>query len=435
MKVLLLDNDAEGMGLDLAMRSHEAGHEVKYALPTTKPYGDGLIEKVDDWEAEMDWAELIVLTGNATYAGKLAEYFGRGYPIFGANAKAAELELDRAKGQEVLAAAGIETIPYQVVESAQEAIDLIVDTGQAYAMKPWGGEADKAMTCVASTPDEAIFTLQKWEADGKFKGHLMMQERVKGVEMGIAGWFGPAGWSQVIEESFEHKKLMNDDYGCNTGEQGTVLRHVTQSKLFDMILAPITDYLHECNYVGCCSVNCMIDKRGTPWPMEWTNRLGWPAACIMQEVVQGDPIQWMYDLLHGEDTLRVSTKVAVGAVLTHGDYPWCHDPAGTWEGFPIYGLTDENYGHVHFQQVKAGSAPKLVDGAIKQAQAIVTAGCYVLVATGSARTVSGAQDACYEVAKALDWPSDVMMRTDIGSRLEKELPLLQKHGFAAGMRF
>src|SRR5580704_10565680 len=131
MRLLLLDNDAEGMGVDLAMRSQEAGHEVKYALPATKPYGDGLVEKVEDWEAEMDWADLVVLTGNSTYTGKLAEYFGRGYPIFGANAKAAELELDRAKGQEVLKAAGVETIPYQVVESAQQAIDLICETGEA----------------------------------------------------------------------------------------------------------------------------------------------------------------------------------------------------------------------------------------------------------------------------------------------------------------
>jgi len=439
VKILLLDNDGEGMGVDLAVRSQESGHEVSYWLPTKKgeqlPYGDGLVNKVDDWEEAIEGQDLVVLTGNSTYSGKLAEYFGRGYPIFGANAKAAELELDRAKGQEVLAEAGIETIPYQVVESAQEAIDLICETGEAYAMKPYGGEADKSMTCVASTPDEAIFTLQKWERDGKFKGGLMMQERVTGVEMGIAGWFGPAGWSKVIEESFEHKKMMNDDYGPNTGEQGTVLRHVTESKLFDMILSPLTDYLHQLNYIGCCSVNCIIDKKGTPWPLEFTNRLGWPAACIMQEVVQNDPIQWMHDLLHGEDTLNVSPKIALGVVLTHGDYPWCHDPAGTWDDFPIYGITKDNYRHLHFQQVKAGTAPSLINGKIEHVSEILTAGCYVLVATGSARTVSAAQDECYEVARSLDWPSDVMMRTDIGNRLEKELPLIQKKGFAMGMKY
>jgi len=434
VKCLILDTDAESMGLDVALRAQDAGHEVRYWLPDENgalPYGDGLVEKVTDWD--MNWPDLIVTTGNSTYGDRLEEYFEKGYPIFGANLEGASLELDRAKGQEVLSQCGIKTIPYTIVDSAEEAIELIRTTDEPYAMKPHGGEADKALTCVASTPDEAIFTIQKWEKDGKFPEGLMMQERVDGVEMGIAGWFGPAGWNAAIEESFEHKKLMVDDYGPNTGEMGTVLRHVSQSKLFDLILEPLTDYLHSIKYVGCCSVNCIIDRYGNPMPLEFTNRLGWPSFCITQEIVQGDPIQWMLDLLHWTDTLQVSTKVAMGVLLAHGDFPSCEDPADVWTGFPITGITDENYSHLHFQQVCSGTAPKLIAGKIKEVNAMVTAGTYVLIAGGSGKSVSEARDATYAVAKSLDWPSDLMLRTDIGVRLKKDLPIIQDFGYAEGM--
>lgn len=383
----------------------------------------------------MDWADIIIPIGNSTYAPQLVEYFGKGYPIFGTNTKSAELELDRAVGQEVLKDHGIETIPYSVVDSPEEAIDLVSKTGVGYAMKPWGGDADKSMTCVAKDANEAIYTLTKWKESGKFKGQLMLQELVEGVEMSISGWFGRGGWSAVMEEAFEHKKFMNDDLGENTGEMGTVIRHVPRSKLFDIVLEPLTDYFHMCDFVGDASVNCIIDKSGTPWPLEFTMRLGWPDFCIRQEVIKGDPIEWMSDLLEGRDTFKVSTDIAVGVVMTHGDFPKGKDPPGTHCGAPIFGVTTDNYGHLHFQQMERGKAPLLTGGKVKQTSMYLTGGTYVMVVTGSGKSVQKAAAAAYETVGEIWWPGNVMYRTDIGKRLEKDLPLVQKHGYAEGMRY
>jgi phosphoribosylamine--glycine ligase len=439
MNLLLMDTDGEGMGVDLAIRAQEAGHEVRYWLPTETsgeqpPYGKGLLDRPDDWESSMDWAELIVTTGNSTYAAPLAPYFGKGYPIFGANQKGAELELDRSKGQMVLEEYGIQTLPYEVVDSVDDAVKFILSEGPC-VMKPWGGDADKSMTCVPRDEDEALFTLRKWEKDGKFKGQLMLQEKVDGIEMGVAGWFGPGGWNEALEESFEHKKFLNDDLGENTGEMGTVLRHVPESKLFNEVLNPITDYLHRIKYVGCCSVNCIIDKKGRPWPLEFTNRLGWPAFCITQEVVKGDPIQWMFDLLEGKDTLEVSSHVAMGILMAHGDFPKGKDPTGTWAGYPINGISKQNLEHLHFQQVMRAKAPIVVEGKERNIDGPATAGCYVMIVGGHGRTVRSAQDDVYEVANEIRWPGNVMYRTDIGDRLQRELEILQGFGFAGGMKY
>jgi phosphoribosylamine--glycine ligase len=322
-----------------------------------------------------------------------------------------------------------------VVNTVEEAIQFVLKTDKPYAMKPWGGEADKAMTYVAKEPRDAVFTLEKWKREGLFKGSLMMQEKVDGVEMGIAGWFGPGGWNTALEESFEHKKFLNDDLGENTGEMGTIIRHVKKSKLFDLMLEPLTDYLHMCKYVGDCSVNCIIDAKGTPWPLEFTMRLGWPDFCIRQEVIQDDPVEWMLGLLYGQDTLKVSSAVAAGVLMTHGDFPKSKDASDIWSGYPIYGITKGNIKHLHFQQVQVGKAPVVEGGVLRRETSYLTAGSYVLVAGGSGPTVKSAADKAYGVAWDIKWPGNVMFRTDVGKRLKKELPLVQKHGFAEGMKY
>ena len=66
---------------------------------------------------------------------------------------------------------------------------------------------------------------------------------------------------------------------------------------------------------------------------------------------------------------------------------------------------------------------------------IETAGDYVCVITAAANTVSQARQAAYARVKSLDIPGGVAVRDDIGERLSKQLPELQKHGFASGLTY
>lgn len=447
MRLLVLDLDGEGCGVDLAIRAQNADHNVGYYLPPhaggdERLYGKGMVQRIQDWEKEIGKADLTVLIGNSTARDRLAPYFGRGLPIFGTNDRSAALELDRGLGQRVLKEAGVDIIPYKIVDSSSEAIELICKTGKPYAMKPWGGTTDKSMTYVARSPDDAIFTLQRWEQQGLFEGQLMMQEKWDGVEVGIAGWFGPGGWCAAIEESFEHKKFMNDDKGENTGEMGTVIRHVRRSVLFDRILDPLTDYLHSVNYVGDCAVNCIVDRRGRIGPLEFTMRLGWPDFCIRQSLILGDPVEWMAELVNGRDAFEVSTDIAVGIAMTHGDFPRGgpgdtrpKDALDHWSGYPIYGLPSDPTTRVAWQQVMAGRYPTVRGKKVAMVTDVVTAGNFPMVAMGKGKTVTKAAEEAYGIADQLKLPSNLMYRTDIGNRLEDDLPELQKHGIAQGMKY
>jgi len=432
MKVLIIDTVGSA-GLDLAMRAQDHGHAVRYYnLPKEWDTGEGLVDRVEEWEPLMDWADLVVPTGNNLYEAALAPYFGKGYPIFGANAKGAELELDRELGQRVLEEHGVQVVPYHTVKDIDEALGIVCETRKAYAIKPWGGTTDKALTCVARDADEAVFMLKRWQADG-LDGQLMLQEKINGVEMGIAGWFGPGGWSAALEESFEHKKFLVGDLGCNTGEMGTVIRHVKRSRLFAEVLEPVTDYLHAINYVGDCSVNCIINDDGA-WPLEFTCRLGWPDFLIRQAVIESDPVEWMADLLRGTDSLEVSTDIAVGVLLVHGNFPGEGEDK-YWSGYPISGMSREIQHQLHYQQMKFGTIPTLINGEVKDVPADVTAGNYIMVVSGTGRTVRSAQKDAYGAIRQLAIPSNLGYRTDIGDRLADDLKELQAGGYARGMEF
>jgi phosphoribosylamine-glycine ligase len=66
----------------------------------------------------------------------------------------------------------------------------------------------------------------------------------------------------------------------------------------------------------------------------------------------------------------------------------------------------------------------------------VTAGDYVCTVTGLGDTVKDASERCYKTIKdKIDIPNSIMYRTDIGERLEKQLPELHKMGYCTDLEY
>ena len=430
MKVFILD--IGGCGLDYAIRMQWAGHEVRLFYTPNKHtnVGRGLVHRVNEWEPHMKWADLIVMTDLHKYEEKLEYYFKNGYPIFGTNISSAELELDRELGQHILDKCGLQTIPFTKFSRIPDAIKHVLDAGDdaRFVSKPCGN-GGTAMSYVSKSAKDMIYMLERWDRGGKLKGDFILQEFCGGIEMGVGGWFGPGGFNEVIEENFEHKKLMNADKGPNTGEMGTALKYVADSNLFNETLAKCSDALHALKFVGNADLNVMINKDGI-WPMEWTMRMGWPAAMIQLSLHKSDPAQWMLDLLHGKDSLKVRYDTAIGIVVAIPDFPYSHLTGKEVEGIPIYGINKGNIEDIHFNEVMAGESPFVEGGAIKREEIFVAAGDNLLTIVGRGPSVSKASERAYELVDQVEIPNSPLYRTDIGCRLEKQIPELQKLGFA-----
>lgn len=441
MRVLFIDRAGDG-GLDVAMRAQDAGHSVKYFLrdfdPLKRPIGKGLVELVDDWRKWAHWADLIIALQNDLYMQELERLRAEGCLIIGGNPESASWESDRSRGMQVFKTAGIPVPAYREFTEYDVAIRYVNNHHAAFVSKPSGHCDDKALSYVAKSPADLIYMLERWKRAGKRTGlEFILQEKIEGVEFAVGGWCGPAGFAPGWEENFEHKKLMPGDKGPNTGEMGTVMRYVRDSKLARQVLQPLEDRLIEIRYVGNIDVNCIVDGSGHAWPLEFTTRCGWPAFNIEQAIFATDPIEFLAGLADGHPPRGAHhyDRIAAGVVMAIPDFPYSHATRKEVIGVPVYGLTPELMEHVHPCEMMMGEAPHELGGRIVNGPCLVSAGDYVLVATGTGATVREASRGAYRVLDKLSMPASPFWRNDIGGRLAKDLPKLQAHGYASGMEF
>lgn len=418
------------------MRCEAQGHEVRVFMGPSKdgsryPIGDGLLTKVADWQGSMKWADLILTSDNVKYTRELEGYRRAGYPIFGPNMEGTNWELERGTGQDVFEDHGIGCLPSTIFKTYDEAIAFLnKNPEKRYVSKPTG-DADKALSYVSKSSQDMMFMLEHWKRKLTKKVPFLFQEFTPGIEMAVGGWMGRNGFLSHFLENFEFKKLMPGEVGVNTGEMGTAMRYVTaeESLLARTVLLPLEAALIRIGYTGYIDVAVIIDKKGNPWPLEFTSRPGWPLFQI-QQALHPDPCQWMLDSLNGRDTFKPFDDIAIGVVVAMPDFPYSHMTRKDVTGFPVWGISTKNRFNVHPCEMMLGEAPCLENGKIKTKPMLVTAGDYVLVVTGTAPTVSEAKDEAYATLGQLEIPNSPIYRIDIGCRLEKQIPELQSLGYA-----
>ncbi len=333
--------------------------------------------------------------------------------------------------------AGIPIPPYRQCATLDEAIAYAAKRDEGMAAKPCGDVTDKSLSFVAKTGREMVWRLQRWKREGrKFPQGLILQDRVEGVEFAVGGWIGPGGFAEGFEENFEEKRLFAGGIGPNCGEAGTVMRLAKSSRIADRVLRPFEDRLVQLGYVGNVDVNCIVDEEGTPFPLEFTVRFGYPAINIELALHRGDPIEFLAGVAEGKaPRTRALNEVAVGVVMALPPYPWGHEKRDEVVGVPIWGVVPSIADRLHFCNIMAGDTPEIEGGRIGNERGLVTAGSYVLVSAASGDTVVEARTKALRAIERLTIPASPFYRNDIGTRLRREIDELNRHGFAVGMRY
>jgi phosphoribosylamine---glycine ligase len=435
----LLVVDPWGDGLDVAVRAQADGHDVRYfvrASEENKNVGVGFVERVEDFRPWIIWADVVFAVDNTLYVRDLSNARRAGHRgIICPSETTTEWETNRSAGQAVFKRAGIDTLPFREFHDYDAAIKFVKKHDRRFVSKP-SDEADKALSYVAKSPEDLVYMLERWKKLGKLKAPFILQDFVSGCEMAVGAFYGPGGFSLWCE-NWEFKKLMNNDLGVATGEQGTILRFVSASKLAKKVLAPLERMLAQENYVGYIDVNCIIDDAGEPWPLEFTCRPGWPTYNIQLALCKGDSAQWLLDLTKGKNTdIWIRNRLAAGVVLSIPDYPYSNFTKKEVNGIPIYGIKPSLWKHVHMAEMMlAEDVPIRAKDQIVNGPCPATAGDYVLIMTATADTVRDATNACYRRLELLNVPNSPMYRTDIGRRLAKQLPKIQSQGYATSMLY
>jgi phosphoribosylamine--glycine ligase len=447
-RLLIIDTCSNA--LDLAMRAQEYGHEVLYydknrSDGSHRMAGRGIVPKLIDFDLlrkkYIGWSTIIFCPDNVMYLDLLEPYRKLGYPIFAPSVEAADWELDRAKGQAAMKAAGIKTIPGVEFHDFAEA-SKFVQKHQTYTVCKPSGDANKVLSYVGDDAACLVYMLEdRWPKNEKYvhdaKEHgFILQEKKVGTEFAVTGIFGPGGWADCWFENVEFKKFMDGDLGPTTGEMGTAVIAVKQSKLADIALKPVTKQLEALDYVGYIDISGCIDDTGEFWPFEYTVRPGWPIHHNIAALMRGDPVKWMVDLLNGRNTMDVVFDTAcISVVMTIPDFPVSKLTGREIIGIPVYHAGDRE--HVHLSGVMMEDIPTQVGDKVVRLPGYVTTDDYVLCVTGTGETITAARHSAYSAIRKIKLASnDPEYRLDIGKgRFVKQLPEIQRHGFAKGFRF
>lgn len=397
--------------IDLAWTIVKEGHEVRYHTENTdiQEIGDGFVEKVNDWQNSVDWADIVVFDhiGKGLVAKELRE---QGKLVIGGVPYTDQLEHDRSFGQEELKRHKIRIVPYETFTSFQEAIEYVQHNPSYYVIKPSGAAQNlKQLLYVGMEEDGAdvIRVLRAYEKTwGDFIDVFQLQKRVTGVEVAISAFFNGKKFIQPYNVNFEHKKLFPGELGVSTGEMGTSAFWTPKSPLFDAMLGKFEERLMQEGYVGPIDINSIVNANGI-YPLEFTCRFGFPMLYIMQEGILEPMGEFFHKLASGQDfMIRTKRGYQVGALIVVPPFPFV-DPK-TFESFSdgaVVVFKKKSMEGIHIQDVQLIEEEWLVTGEEGIA----------LVVTGSGSTMREAQKQMYtRIQNVLI--NNMYYRTDIGDR-------------------
>lgn len=415
----------DGLISDIAWQVVKEGHEVKYFIESEseREIADGFVPKVDDWEREVDWADLIVfddVLGQGKQARALRE---RGKLVVGGSPYTDKLEDDRGFGQQELKAAGVRIIPQENFTSFDDAIAYVRENPNRYVIKP-SGEAQnlKQLLFVGEDEDgkDVLQVLEDYKrAWSERIKEFQLQRRIVGVEVATGGFFNGSEFVYPINVNFEHKKLFPGDIGPSTGEMGTTMFWSEPNKIFNNTLKRMEPRLREERYVGYIDVNCIVNSNGI-YPLEFTSRFGYPTISIQQEGML-TPIGELFMRLADGSLKQFKTRSGfqIGVRVVVPPFPFKDMEtflSNSKDAVIIF--KKPNREGVHIEDVKLANDEWLVTG---------TSGV-VLIVVGMGPTMRQAQREAYNRIDNIMIPN-MYYRKDIGDRWFEDSDRLHNWGY------
>jgi phosphoribosylamine--glycine ligase len=414
----------EALSIDLAHVLQQEGNDVKFFVQsaTEKDVGDGFVEKVDSWEDQVEWADVIVFddTGFGRTADKLR---AEGRKVIGGSAYTDRLENEREFGQQELAKADVSVLPNWNFSDFEEAIKFVQDTPGRYVIKPSGkAQNEKELLFVGQESDgnDVINVLAHYKKNWSNKIKIFqIQQFSAGVEVAVGAFFNGKEFARPINVNFEHKRLFPGNIGPSTGEMGTLMLWIQRSRMFDLTLEKMKENLAASGYVGYIDINCIANGTGI-YPLEFTSRFGYPTISIHMEGITSKWGKFLHSLARGENVeLNTKKGFQVGVVVAVPPFPFNDDR--TFRKFSEDAtilFKSQNLDGIHLGEVKREGNDWRIAGRSG----------YSLVVTGSGNTTLEARDQVYRRVANIMIPN-MFYRTDIGSGWVRDSDLLLSYGY------
>ncbi|MSR76222.1 MAG: phosphoribosylamine--glycine ligase [Candidatus Ryanbacteria bacterium] len=413
----------ESLSGDLAWQVAREGNEVKCYIDRQddRDVYDGFLEKVDDWKAHKDWADVIIC--DDTGFGKIADALRKeGKLVVGGSTYTDTLEEDREFGQNEMKSVGMNILPHWDFTEFETALEHIKANPGRYVFKPSGSvPSDQKGILFIGHEEDGKDIIEVLEHNKKTWGkrikRFQLQKVAEGVEIAVGAFFNGNDFLYPINVNFEHKKLFPGDIGPYTGEMGTLMFWSAPNNAFRVTLEKMRDKLKESGYCGYVDINCIANARGI-YPLEFTCRFGYPTISIQMEGITSPMGELLYMMAKGEQyDIKTKKGFQLGVIIAVPPFPYDDKrESAIYKDISIL-FKKPNLEGVHLGDVK------LVDGDWH----LAGDSGYALVVTGASNTVEEARQLAYKRIKNI-MLQNMFYRTDIGVKWYHESDQLQTWG-------
>jgi phosphoribosylamine--glycine ligase len=334
-----------------------------------------------------------------------------GLAIFGARARAAELEGSKAFAKELMKRHGIPTGEFRVFSNPDEAKQYVRGTGGPIVVKADGLAAGKGVF-PCTTTEEALAAVDRIMVTRDFGSAgdcLVVEEFLAGEE---ASFLAITDGETVVPfpSSQDHKAVGDGDRGPNTGGMGAyspapVVTPQLHDQVMERIMIPTVRAMAREGrpFRGILYAGLMISE-GVAQVLEYNVRLGDPEAQPLLMRLKGDLVPVLWAAIRGrlqEAPLAWDPRAAVCVVMASEGYPGPYV-----KGRPISGLD------------AAGAMEEVMvfhAGTRESEGRIVTDGGRVLGVTARGEDVATAISRAYGAVDRIHWQG-VHFRRDIGRK-------------------
>jgi phosphoribosylamine--glycine ligase len=347
--------------------------------------------------------DLVVVGPEAPLVAGVSDALGeRGIPCFGPNQAAARLEGSKAFCKEVMAAAGVATAAYQVVEDPRAGLEAI--SRYPVVIKADGLAAGKGVI-IAQDEQEARDALGALLVEHRFgTERVVVEDHLVGQELSLLA-VCDGRTALPLAAAQDYKRIFDGDQGPNTGGMGSyspvpAVDAERAAEIVSRVHQPVLDELARRGtpFQGVLYAGLMMTDQG-PSVLEFNVRFGDPETQAILPRLRSDLVELVEAALTpgGLDGLRLewAAETAVTLVLASRGYP-----ESASAGDVISGLENVPDG-VFVTHAGTAQGP---DGSI------VTAGGRVLSLTALGADAAAARRAAYAAADMIQFDGRQLRR-------------------------
>jgi phosphoribosylamine---glycine ligase len=329
---------------------------------------------------------------------------------FGPSKAAAQLESSKSFCKQFFADNHIPTAAFSTFHSSAPAIKYLHNQPLPVVIKASGLAAGKGVIIAEemATAEQAVYDILDNNKFGNAEDGIVIEAFLSGEEL---SFIAIVDGTHVIPlaSSQDHKRLLNNDKGPNTGGMGAyspapICTPELEQKIMRTVMQPTVDALRHAGtpYVGFLYAGLMIDAEENINVLEFNCRLGDPETQPLMMRLQSDLTDLCLLALNGKlekTTIKWDPRTAICVVMAAQGYPETYRKGDIISGLDAT-YTDSKIFH-------AGTA--ITDNHT------ITNGGRVLSLTTLGDTIDSAKKQAYQQLKHLSWHG-CHYRHDIGNK-------------------